>query len=184
MNAATYDIEATLPPNTTKEDFRLMLQRLLVDRLGLVVHHESREQTVFDLVIAKGGPRLHDPAPAAPSGAGAETQPPNGARPVLRATRDKDGNLQLPPGHPSALWAQVGGGIRLMGRMQGMADIVRMLEDQVQIPIFDKTGLAGTYDYTLDYTPDDGVTRNGVPVAAREDTDPGGLFHALPTSSD
>ena len=37
---------------------QLMLQSLLADRFKLRVHNETREQPIYDLVVAKGGPKL------------------------------------------------------------------------------------------------------------------------------
>lgn len=37
---------------------RAMMQSLLADRFKLVVHREMKEEQVFDLVVAKGGPKL------------------------------------------------------------------------------------------------------------------------------
>lgn len=37
---------------------RAMVRRLLEDRFGLVTHRETREMPVFDLVVAKGGPKF------------------------------------------------------------------------------------------------------------------------------
>ncbi len=37
---------------------RSMMQALLADRFMLVVHREMKEQQVYDLVVAKGGPKL------------------------------------------------------------------------------------------------------------------------------
>jgi hypothetical protein len=55
LDTALYDIAAKIPPGASKENFNLMMQRLLTERLGLVVHHESKEEAVYNLVIAKGG---------------------------------------------------------------------------------------------------------------------------------
>ena len=43
----------------TQDQMRPPLVALLADRYKLVVHRETREQPVFELVIAKSGPRLH-----------------------------------------------------------------------------------------------------------------------------
>jgi bla regulator protein blaR1 len=37
-----------------------MLQQLLAERFHLAVHHETREEQVYELVIARGGPKLKD----------------------------------------------------------------------------------------------------------------------------
>ena len=39
---------------------RLMLQSLLSDRFKLSVHWENKEEQVYELVIAKGGPKLKE----------------------------------------------------------------------------------------------------------------------------
>jgi len=36
----------------------MMIRNLLLDHLGLVVHRETRNRPVYDLVVAKGGPKL------------------------------------------------------------------------------------------------------------------------------
>jgi uncharacterized protein (TIGR03435 family) len=41
-----------------------MLQTLLADRFKVVVHSEKREQPAYDLVIAKGGPKLRETDPS------------------------------------------------------------------------------------------------------------------------
>src|SRR5882672_6979844 len=42
MMEERYDVVANVPPGTTKDEFRLMLQRLLQERLGLVAHRETK----------------------------------------------------------------------------------------------------------------------------------------------
>ena len=49
---------------------RLMMQSLLDERFQLKVHRETRQQAVYDLVVAKGGPKIRaseDQSPASPS---------------------------------------------------------------------------------------------------------------------
>ena len=43
-SAYAYRIDATLPPNTTTEQFRLMLQNPLAERFHLRLHHETKAQ--------------------------------------------------------------------------------------------------------------------------------------------
>jgi uncharacterized protein (TIGR03435 family) len=72
MDDQMFDISATVPAGATREQFREMLQNLLIDRFGLVVHHESKMQSMCDLVVAESGPKLKPPAqgpkPALPRG--------------------------------------------------------------------------------------------------------------------
>lgn len=44
----------------TKEDRGRMVQKLLADRFHLKAHLEQREMPVYDLVVAKGGPKLKE----------------------------------------------------------------------------------------------------------------------------
>ncbi|MGD0365163.1 MAG: TIGR03435 family protein [Bryobacteraceae bacterium] len=60
-----YDIIGTLPPNmgilpadTKEEQLRLMMQALLADRFKLAIRRERRDCSVYELVPAKGGPKL------------------------------------------------------------------------------------------------------------------------------
>ncbi len=50
------------PPNP---EMRQMLQSLLADRFGLKVHRESKQDVVYALKVAKGGPKLAPPKDAA-----------------------------------------------------------------------------------------------------------------------
>jgi uncharacterized protein (TIGR03435 family) len=47
------------PPNA---EMRLMLQSLLADRFQLKAHFETRSESIYSLVVAKGGSRLKPPA--------------------------------------------------------------------------------------------------------------------------
>jgi uncharacterized protein (TIGR03435 family) len=43
LSSERYDIAAEIPPGATKEQFNLMLQRLLADRVHLALHHETKQ---------------------------------------------------------------------------------------------------------------------------------------------
>ena len=53
-----YDIEGKATRPATRDELRSMLQSLLADRFKLTVHREKREQQVFRLVAASGGPKV------------------------------------------------------------------------------------------------------------------------------
>jgi uncharacterized protein (TIGR03435 family) len=59
-------VDATMPPATTKEQFREMLGNLIADRFGLKYHIETKEISGYTLVVAKSGPKLKESAAAAP----------------------------------------------------------------------------------------------------------------------
>jgi uncharacterized protein (TIGR03435 family) len=65
VESATFNIEARADSTTpfptgpeADERMRLMLQFLLADRFKLSVHWDTREAQVYELGIAKGGPKL------------------------------------------------------------------------------------------------------------------------------
>lgn len=62
-----FEIGASVPAGTTKDQLAAMWQKLLSDRFHLAAHHETRETTVFDLVVAKTGPTLTPAGQATPS---------------------------------------------------------------------------------------------------------------------
>jgi uncharacterized protein (TIGR03435 family) len=65
-----YDIEAKVVPADgtalqplTKEQRILMLRSLLADRFKLDVHTETKEQPIYELVVARNGPKLQPAKP-------------------------------------------------------------------------------------------------------------------------
>jgi uncharacterized protein (TIGR03435 family) len=53
-----YDIAAKAPDSVTVSQLRMMLRDLLTKRFKLALHHETRMLPVYELVVAKGGPKL------------------------------------------------------------------------------------------------------------------------------
>jgi len=143
METASYDIVAKVPSGASRADVRLMIQRLLIERLHLEVSHQRKEQNVQELAIAKGGVKLQPAAEAAAGGATEESA----------LSWDKNGNPQIPPGIPGAFHVGLPAGVVYGGRMQSMEDLIRTLESPVGQMIIDRTGLAGKYDYTLKFSP-------------------------------
>ncbi|MFY9724891.1 MAG: TIGR03435 family protein [Bryobacteraceae bacterium] len=157
MGSNSYVIDATMPPGTTKEQFRLMLQNLLAQRFHLTVHHETQNFPGYDLAVAKDGPRLKEsrsaPAPAVASGA---------KPPVI----DKDGFPILPPG-PQTFTIQLQGAQRVKYQERSMAQFAYNLRSKIALGlgadlaanlgtkkprVRDKTGLTGKYDFILEFS--------------------------------
>ncbi len=64
-----YDISASVPLGTTREQLRGMILHLLEDRFGMTFHREMQERTVYALRVAPGGLKLKlsDQDPSKPS---------------------------------------------------------------------------------------------------------------------
>ena len=104
-----------------------MMQALLSERFKLQVHHEMREMPVYELVVAKNGPKLK--ASAAHGQTHAEVGPVGGRNgrnyQVTLTKASIDDLIEMIEGHPG------------MDR-----------------PVVNKTGLTGAFDMKLVYTPD------------------------------
>ena len=62
-----FDIVATMPEGSKKDDSPAMLQSLLMDRFKLVAHQETQEHPVLALVVGKGGPKMKESPGDAPA---------------------------------------------------------------------------------------------------------------------
>jgi len=143
-----YDIVAKVPPGATKERVNVMWQNLLKERFGMVLHRESREFSVDELTIAKGGAKLQktdlgpDPDPFSPA-AGPEKRDKNGFP-------EMNGYGAIISVFPTATGATA----TMRAKGLTLSDFATRLGQQLRHPVIDKTGLTGRYDFTLEYTPD------------------------------
>jgi uncharacterized protein (TIGR03435 family) len=60
LSTTTFDIVAKPPAGYKHEQLQFLLRNLLADRFKLTVHHETKPISAFALVVAKGGPKLHE----------------------------------------------------------------------------------------------------------------------------
>jgi uncharacterized protein (TIGR03435 family) len=120
-HAEFYDIVAKTGAPATVEQLRRMLQTLLAERFQLVLHREQRELAVIALSVGKNGPKL---------------------KPSEKA--ESDG--QIKRRSLNLLDCQGFSMPRLAEFLDGMTRIPRDSH-----PIVDETGLAGTFDFTLDF---------------------------------
>ena len=138
------DVEAKMPVNTTREQFNVMLQNLLADRLGLKVHWATRQIDTYALVVAKGGPKFRTAAPDSPE-ASDDTSTNSGP--------DKTGPNGFPippPGNGRWRGATPGGKIGMRGHNETVSELASAIASQtLGAPMTDATGLTGKYDYTI-----------------------------------
>jgi uncharacterized protein (TIGR03435 family) len=161
-----------------------MLQALLADRFKLTIRRETKELPVYTLIIGKNGSKLKE---ATPEEIAASTQAGRGTPPAPGATRGGGGGGRRGPGPGGVMMTAGRGGTRSMtGQAVSIAIIVRTLSQALGRPVLDKTGLAGMYDYTLEWTPDDnqlqaapGSTVNGQAAPAPADQNGPNIFTAV-----
>ncbi len=146
IDTTQFDVVAKVPPKTTAEQLRKMLQELLVERFRMQVHHESRMEPVYELTVAKNGPKLK---PAAEGSGTDDFVPGSGPRRV-----DRDNFPILPPGRPNVACGHLPQGSYCTFRMLALGMLVQRLSSPQfgTLRVVDKTGLTGQYDLTLYYS--------------------------------
>ena len=154
-----YDVVARVPAGATKEQVRVMWQNLLAERFGLALHHEPREFRVDELVIAKGGAKLKESAEDA------------AAVMAGRPPELKDGKMNGPGMIVTLMPGANGATAHAYAKAMPMSRLTSLLGNQVNLPVLDKTGLGGYYDFTLEFS----MALPGAPPPAPGDdaSDPG-----------
>jgi uncharacterized protein (TIGR03435 family) len=162
LDTERFDIAAKVPVGATNEQVNVMYQNLLAERFGVMLHRESKEFQVDDLVIARGGPKLKESAedPAAPL-------PPPGP-----PTFDKGGELSGPGFVTMIMMGSNGPSARTVSKAQPLSKLTTMLGNQIGRPVLDKTGLTGKYDFTLEFTPDLKGVAFPIPPPGQPGTEP------------
>jgi uncharacterized protein (TIGR03435 family) len=142
IDTEEYDIAVKIPTGTTKEQFQQMLRNMLAERFELVVHHDTKVLPVYELVVAKNGPKLKESTlnPVSPS------QP-------KAFAEDKNGFPQLPPGRATWMMMNRPGRSGLAARQESASILTTVLRSPLGRPVIDKTGLTGLYDFTLEFDP-------------------------------
>lgn len=146
-----YDISATIPPGTSLADFRLMLQNLLAERFHMVVHHETRNYNGYDLLVAKGGPKMKTSTEEDSVAADRSAAEQVASGPLLSGNLDAKGYPQLLRAGITTAPIKNTIAFHLMARAQTLSELIEVLKNFLGSPIVDKTGLSGRYDCTLDF---------------------------------
>jgi uncharacterized protein (TIGR03435 family) len=132
LRQKAYEIQAeAADPIASESQCRLMVQALLADRFKLAFHHETRDADLFDLVVARGGPKLQQ---ALPTDEGSDVN------------FVVDGRLvytQPPIADPTE---------RAHTKGMTMEELARRLPTTAPAPVADKTGLEGRYKIDLRYS--------------------------------
>ncbi len=147
-----FDIVAKLPDGAPRDQVRSMLQALLLDRFQMKTHHETKDFSVYAVVVAKSGLRMKEapPDPESDPADGAEKKSDNGA--VNVSVSGGRGGVVANYGHGSYFTL---GDSRIEAKkmqMNYVADMLARFEDR---PVLDFTELKGKYDFTLTFTEED-----------------------------
>src|SRR6185312_6504013 len=152
LNSTRFDISARVPQGIGVDQYRRMLQSMLAERYHLATHHESREMRIYDLIVAKNGPKMKQSA----------NQP---------ASAD---GLQPPPAHAVPPVASYHGPLFLNMPAISMPRLAEYLSGFLGAPIHDATRLQGDYEIRLR------TVFGGTPPEPAADGASLTLFDALP----
>ena len=147
LNSERYDIDAKvdgaavealkkLSPDELKTVRQHMLQALLADRFSLTLHRETKELAVYNLVIAKNGPKLQESKPE-DKGKTSDGSAASGKQAASGGPKSVSGGGGGGGGRSISVGPGGGSSVSFGGR------------------VLDKTGLTGKYDYKLEYAPED-----------------------------
>ena len=160
--------EREVPSTGEQDPRRMMLRTLLADRFKLVMHKETKELPIFDLVLArqdgKLGPQLRPAAvdcAARAAAARAGTPPPSSG----------------PPG--PGFCGTTMNPVSVRGGGATMAMLASLLERAAKRLVIDRTGLKGNWDLEVNYTPDRSQLPPGVELPSSIDPNGPSLFTAL-----
>jgi uncharacterized protein (TIGR03435 family) len=153
-----YDVEARAAADVTKDQMRLMVRDLLEKRFKLKVRFEDREIAVLAMTLdkpGKAGPQLrpHAMGPPCPERNNGELK-----LPASKAKGAPDANVFPAFCGDSAGQSSGVGHMKMGGRdnsMEGLAAAILQYgtwTDEISKPIVDRTGLQGSFDFTVEWS--------------------------------
>jgi uncharacterized protein (TIGR03435 family) len=152
MTKARFEIDAKLPPGASADQAPEMLRALLVERFGLKIRRETKEQNVYALVTGNGGAKLK--------------------RAEVKAEDDLPKALG-PDGKPRALmtYGFPPGGVFITAPSASLASLVGVMSFFTARPVVDMTGIEGQYEFNrLTFAPE--INGAATPAAAGPDGPP------------
>jgi uncharacterized protein (TIGR03435 family) len=127
LGTERYDITAKPEGTANQDQVKVMIQALLADRFKLQFHRETKELPTYALVVAKGGPKVHE----------SEVEGGPDKAKGTRINMHGRGQFEMERAPVAALANQLA---QVLGRS-----------------VIDKTELTGNYDFKLEWTPDEGA---------------------------
>ncbi len=146
-SSQSFLIDARGPEYSTKDQVRLMMRSLLAERFHFAMHFEGRTIPAFDLILDRPGvtgPRLHRHI-------GGDSCFDDNEQPRRPGADSSNANCRH-------FW--ITGTDHVQQRMEARDLDLEALADSIPIfgnfdkPVIDRTGLPGTYDFTVEWAPE------------------------------
>jgi uncharacterized protein (TIGR03435 family) len=132
----SYTVEATMDPNTSEDQVRLMLQTLLIDRFKIVSHWETRSCSGYRLVVERNGSKLKTATAA-------------GEAPPMPEYRKSSPPAPFEGRIITEGWGP--GIFGIMGRGVSMSQLADELSRELGECVVDQTGLTGKYYFGFQF---------------------------------
>jgi uncharacterized protein (TIGR03435 family) len=158
-----FDIVATMPTGSTKEDAPAMLQQLLAERFKLTVHQATQERPVLGLVVGKSGPKMKEAPPTEPIDESKPLEPGemkiDGPDGPARMKINSDGSQTINMGEKGVITQKMDGATQTMKlqassiAMDGFAIMLNKLMaagGTSSKQVVDLTGLKGNYSLSIE----------------------------------
>ena len=141
-----YEVQATTGADATEDQERLMLQTLLIERFKIVSHRETKEAVQgYALTVTRDGPKM-----------------------VAVEEEKASDDPKLSDGWVSA-YGPPEGGLRIAGQRATMLQFVEKLQRLLNTSVLDQTGLAGKYNFQVEFaSADDPSDYTSVVAAVRQ----------------
>jgi len=153
VTTTPFDIQGTVQGNPTKDQMRLMMQSLLADHFRLAIHYETRQVPVFVLLVDQPGtlgPLLQQHPDGSPCPTTFRSPSPTAAPQTVdsRFPVTCGGLMGMDPSAPGRFRA----GARNVP-MELIASSMAGGASGLNRPVLDKTGLTGTFDFAIEFSP-------------------------------
>ncbi len=126
-----FDISAKAEGDPSRDQMLGMFRTLLEDRFRMKVHRETKEGSIYELTVAKNGPKFQE------------------AKPLN--DNERAGVFTYRTGSPQ----QPAISLARVGRHASVAMLASALQGPLSRPVLDHTGIAGDFDFKVEYAADD-----------------------------
>jgi bla regulator protein BlaR1 len=171
-----FDINAKGDQSASHRQVLQMLQSLLTERFGLVVHREIKDLPIYALVSTKNGSsklqRAKDGVCDTPAPETSVDAPKGGKTDFMQA---------IPCGETGAVMTPQG--VILWGKSVSISSVADALSDLTGLPVVDRTGISGQFEFKLRWSDGSQHVRNeneGPREAIPNSEAPPSIFVALP----
>ena len=146
MASERFDTNAKLPAGSNGDQIPQMIQALLTDRFGMKFHREMKDFPVYALVVAKTGLKMKASPPDPPA------DPADQRKAFDVATSASQTGTTINYGNGMYMTF---GNNQFVGRKLPASAMAETLARFVDRPVVDMTELKGSYDFTLEFSPED-----------------------------